>query len=154
MLIGRAEAVVREIDTRTALGSGPLSARVTEFPRRSKSTRHYAEQTLSQLLSTTNESLGKSVAATSAVTEALNRSALETAASLNHSAEQLTNSVGKSTAEATASLNRTSDMLTASVGKSAAEAAAALGHSAELLTTSLARARRKPPRRSIAAPTC
>ena len=76
----RYEAVTVEIgrDGRWALGSASraelerdgrsaaetLSARVTELSEAVKTNADYADKTLSQLLATTNESLGKSAAAT------------------------------------------------------------------------------------------
>ncbi len=88
---------------------------------------------LTQLAVNTTEALGKTAAASTAATEALNRSAAEATVSLNRSAGALTNTItksataanetlGKTTATANDLLARSSTAVNETVGKAAAAA--------------------------------
>jgi hypothetical protein len=148
LLIGRAQSVVQEMDTHSRAAADMLNSRMAELSDAVKSSSTTAERTLGELLTNTTEALGKSVTATAAATEALNRSAVETTASLTRSAELLSNTIGKSTtdattvlnrsvAETTASLTRSADLLSNTIGKSTADATTILNRSALALNNTI-----------------
>jgi hypothetical protein len=164
LLIGRAEAVIQEMDTRSRAAADVLNTRLTELSEAIKSSSSSAERTLSQLLSTTTEALGKSVSATSAVTEALNRSTAEATAVLNRSAGTLSTTItksavaaseaidkstannsekiGRSVASATEAINRTSATASEMLNKSAEAASEAIGKTTATATDLMARTAR------------
>ena len=130
LLVGRAEAVVREMDVQSRAAADLLNTRAVELSDTIKTSSTSAERTLSELLSNTTEALGKSVAATSAVTEALNRSANEANASLSRSAGALSATIGNSAAAASETLGRSAATTTEALTSTAATASELLGRSA------------------------
>jgi hypothetical protein len=130
LLVGRAEAVVREMDVQSRAAADLLSTRVVELSDSIKTSSTSAERTLNELFSNTTEALGKSVAATSAVTEALNRSANEATASLSRSAGALSTTIGNSAAAASETLGRSAATAAEAITGTAANASDVLGRSA------------------------
>jgi len=130
LLVGRAEAVVREMDVQSRAAADLLQTRAVELSDSIKTSSTSAERTLSELLSNTTEALGKSVAATTAVTEALNRSANEATASLSRSAGALSTTIGNSAAAASETLGRSTAAATDAMTSSAATASEMFGKSA------------------------
>ena len=130
LLIGRAGAVIEEMDTRSRAAADLLNSRLVELSDAIKTSTGGAERTLTQLLTNTTEALGKSVAATTTVTEALNRSAAEAAASLNRSAGTLSSTITKSATAATEAIDKSTASGTQMLGKSAAAATEAFGRAA------------------------
>jgi hypothetical protein len=149
LLIGRAEAVVQQLELRSRGAADLLNSRMEQLSESIKTNSGNAERALSQLAVNTTEAIGKAAAASTAATEALNRSAAEATVSLNRSAGALTNTItksataanetlGKTTATATDLLAKTSTTVNDTVGKAAAAAndtiVKASASAAELLT--------------------
>jgi DNA anti-recombination protein RmuC len=130
LLVGRAEAVIREMDVQSRAAADLLNTRLVELSDSIETSSTNAERTLSELLSNTTEALGKSVAATSAVTEALNRSANEATASLNRSAGALSTTIGNSAAAASETLGKSAATATEAITSTAETASEMLGRSA------------------------
>jgi hypothetical protein len=120
LLIGRTETVIREMDTRSRAAADLLNSRLVALSDAVKSHSAEAERSLTQLLGTTTDSLGKSVTAAVAVTEALNRSAAEATTSLDRSATTLSSTISKSAAAAAAAIDKTTTTSSATLGKSTA----------------------------------
>jgi hypothetical protein len=130
LLVGRAEAVIREMDVQSRAAADLLQTRAAELSDSIKTSSTSAERALSELLSNTTEALGKNVAATTAVTEALNRSANEANASLNRSAGALSTTIGNSAAAASETLGRSAATATEAMTSTAATASELFGNSA------------------------
>jgi hypothetical protein len=130
LLVGRAETVIREMDTRSRAAADMLNSRLIELSDSVKSSSANAERTLTQLLATTTDSLGKSVVATAAVTEALNRSAADATALLNRSAGALSNTITKSATVASDTIDKTTANSSELLGKSASSLAEAISRTA------------------------
>jgi hypothetical protein len=120
LLIGRTENVIREMDSHSRSAADLLNSRLVALSDAVKSNSAEAERSLTQLLATTTDSLGKSVAATAAVTEALNRSSAEATASLDRSTTTLNSTISKSAAAAIAAIDKTATTSSETLGKSAA----------------------------------
>ena len=128
LLVGRAEAVTQQIETRSRAAADLLNARLEELSESIKTNSREAEQSLGQVAAKTVDTLGKTVQATAAATEALNRSAAEATVSLNRSA-----------AEATMSLNRSAGALSNTIAKSAATANETIGNTSTTVSDLIAR---------------
>ena len=101
LLVGRTEAVTQQIEVRSRAAATMLTARLEELSEAIKTNSGSAEQALSQLTTRSVDSLSKTAAASTAASEALNRSAAETTASLSRSAGALTNAITKASESAT-----------------------------------------------------
>ena len=134
LLIGRAETVVRELDVRGRAAADLLNSRLVALSDTVKSSSAEAERTLTQLLATTTDSLGKSVTATAAATEALNRSAAEATATLDRSANSLSGMITKSAIAAGAAIDKTTATSSDALGKSAAALTQTINQSAAAAT--------------------
>jgi len=130
LLIGRAESVTRELDVRSRAAADLLNSRLVALSDTVKSSSAEAERTLTQLLATTTDSLGKSVTATAAATEALNRSAAEATAALDRSANSLSGTITKSATAASAAIDKTTATHSDALGKSAATLAQTISQTA------------------------
>jgi hypothetical protein len=130
LLIGRAESVIREMDVQSHAAADLLNSRLVELSDSIKTNTTNADRTLTELISNTTEALGKSAAATSAVTEALYRSANEATASLNRSAGALSTTIGNSAASASETLNNSTATATEAISRTAATASDMLGKTA------------------------
>jgi Apolipoprotein A1/A4/E domain len=95
---GRAEAVIREMETHSRAAADMLETRLAH----------------------TSETLGKSMTAASAATDALNRSAADATASLNRSATILSSTISKSAAVAGDAIDKTTASSSEALGKSTA----------------------------------
>ncbi len=144
LLVGRAEAVIHQMEVRSRAASDLLNSRFEQLSEAIKTNSAGAEETLTRLVATTTDSLGKTTAATTAATEALNRSAAEATVSLNRSAGALSNTItksataandaiGKAASTATELLTKTTLTTSETIGRSATEAERKLvGMSAEV----------------------
>ncbi len=96
LLVGRAEAVVHQMEVRSRAAADLLNSRMEQLSESIKTNSNSAERALSQLAAETTDALVKSAAASTAATETLNRSAAEATVSLNRSAGTLSNTITKS----------------------------------------------------------
>jgi len=130
LLVGRAEAVIHQMEVRSRAAADLLTSRLENLTESIKTNSSSAERTLTQLAANTTESLGKSTAASTAAAEALNRSAAEVTVSLNRSAGTLSNAITKSAAAANELIATTSASSTDLIEKSAQSTSEAIGRSA------------------------
>jgi len=141
LLVGRAEAVVHQMEVRSRAAADLLNSRMEQLSESIKTNSTSAERALSQLAAETTDTLVKSAAASTAATEALNRSAAaatemlnrstaEATVSLTRSAAEATEALNRSAAEATVSLNRSAGTLSNTITKSATTANEAIGNAA------------------------
>ncbi len=133
LLTGRTETVVQQMETRTRAAADLINSRVEQLSESIKVNSTAAERALTQLATNTTDALGKSAAASTAATEALNRSAAEATVSLNRSAGALSNTISKSatvaseviaksTGTATDLLSKSTQSVTEEINRSASEA--------------------------------
>jgi Apolipoprotein A1/A4/E domain len=122
LLVGRAEAVVQQIEVRSRAVADLLNSRLEQLSESIKTNSTTAERALTQLAANTTEALEKSAAASTAATEALNRSAAEATVSLNRSAGALSNTIVKSATSAAELLAKTSQSSSDAIGRSASDA--------------------------------
>ena len=125
LLIGRAEAVVQQMEVRSRAAADLLNSRLETLSDSIKTNSTAAERALTQLAANTTEALGKSAAASAAATEALNRGAAEATVSLNRSAGALSNTIVKSATSANEAIGKaaaTAAELLAKTSLSATEA--------------------------------
>ena len=108
LLVGRAEAVVQQMEVRSRAAADLLNSRLEQLSDSIKTNSSVAERALSHLAANTTEALGKSAAASTAATEALNRSAAEATVSLNRSAGALSNTIVKSASSANEAIGKAS----------------------------------------------
>jgi Apolipoprotein A1/A4/E domain len=128
LLGGRAEAIIAQMETHSRAAGDQLGTRFEQIAESIKTNSAGAERALAQLAASTNDVLGKSAAASTAATEALNRSAAEATVSLNRSAGTLANTITKSAAVANEA-----------IGKSTAGAADLLAKSTQTVTEQITR---------------
>ena len=128
LLGGRAETVVSQMEARSRVVAEQLGSRFEQIAESIKTNSTDAERALTQLAANTTDALGKSVTASAAAAEALNRSAAEATVSLNRSAGTLSNVITKSAAVANDA-----------IGKSTAGAADLLAKSTQSATDSITR---------------
>ena len=119
LLVGRAEAVVQQMETRSRAAADLLNSRMEQLTEAITTNSTSAERALTQLAANTTEALGKTAAASTAATEALNRSAAEATVSLNRSAGALSNTITKSATAANETLGKTAATATDLLAKSA-----------------------------------
>ncbi len=127
LLIGRADAVVHQLELTSRSAADLLNARMEQLSESIKSNSTSAERALSQLAANTTEALGKSAAASMAATETLNRSAAEATVSLNRSAGALSNTITKSATAANETIGKTTTTAADVLAKSAAAANETVG---------------------------
>jgi hypothetical protein len=137
LLIGRAETVIREMEAQSRTAADLLNTRLTELSDSLRSSSTAAERTLAELFSSTTDTLNKSMAATSAVTEALNRSANEVTASLNRSAGALSTTIGNSAAAASEALGNSATTAAEAITRTTATASETLGKSAASMSEAI-----------------
>jgi hypothetical protein len=130
LLIGRAEAVVHQMETRSRAAADLMNSRLEALSESIKTNSTSAERALTQLAANTTESLGKSAAASTAAAESLNRSAAEATLSLNRSAGALSATIGKAAAAANDTLGKTVAVANDTLGKSIAAATDVIARSA------------------------
>jgi Apolipoprotein A1/A4/E domain len=130
LLIGRAEAVVHQMEVRSRAAADLLNSRLEALSDSIKTNSTSAERTLTQLATNTTEALGKSAAASTAATEALNRSAAEATVSLNRSAGALSSTISKSAAAASDTIGQTATTAADLLARATASANEAIGKSA------------------------
>ena len=120
LLIGRAEAVVHQLELSSRSAADLLNSRMEQLSETITSNSNSAERALTQLAANTTEALGKSAAASMAATETLNRSAAEATVALNRSAGALSNTITKSATAANETIGKTTataaDVLAKSAG--------------------------------------
>jgi len=120
--VGRAQTVVEQMEARSRAAADMLHARYEEISESIKTNSGTAERNLVQLVASTTEAIGKTTAASSAATDALNRSAAEATVSLNRSAGVLSNSITSSATAASDAIGRTAAAANDTISKSAAAA--------------------------------
>jgi hypothetical protein len=106
LLVGRTEAVAQKIEGSSRAAADLLSGRLEELSESIKTNAGNAEQALGALATRTVDALGKTVSASAAATETLNRSAAEATVSLNRSAGSLNNTIANSATAASEALNK------------------------------------------------
>jgi len=129
LLVGRAEAVVQQLEVRSRAAADLLNSRMEQLSESIKTNSTSAERALTQLAANTTEALGKSAAASTAATEALNRSAAEATVSLNRSAGALSNTITKSAAVANETIGKATASAADLLGKGSQSTAEAIGRS-------------------------
>jgi len=150
LLIGRAEAVVQQMEVRSRAAADLLNSRLEQLSDSIRTNSGAAERTLTQLAANTTEALDKSAAASTAAAEALNRSAAEATVSLNRSAGALSNTIiknatsaneaiGKAAATAAELLAKTSQSATDAIGKATATTADMLTKTSQSSTDAIVR---------------
>jgi hypothetical protein len=139
LLVGRAEAVVHQMELRSRDAADLLNSRMEQLAESIKSNSTSAERALSQLAANTTEALGKSAAASTAATEALNRSAAEATVSLNRSAGALSNTITKSATAANETIGKTTTTAADVLAKSATAANETIGKATATATDLLAK---------------
>jgi hypothetical protein len=100
LLVGRAEAVVHQLEQRSRAAADLLSSRVEQLSESIRSNSTSAERAITQLATNTTDALGKSSAASTAATEALNRSAGALSNTITKSAAAASDAIGRSSTEA------------------------------------------------------
>ena len=129
LLIGRAEAVIHQMEVRSRGAADLLNARMEQLSESVKANSTSAERALTQLAANTTEALGKSAAASTAATEALNRSAAEATVALNRSAGALSNTITKSATAANETIGKTTATAADLLAKSTQATAEAISRS-------------------------
>jgi hypothetical protein len=129
LLVGRAEAVVNQMEVRSRAAADLLNSRLEALSDSIKTNSASAERALTQLAANTTEALGKSAAASTAATESLNRSAAEATVSLNRSAGALSSTIGKAAATANETLGKTATTAADLLAKTALSSTDAIGRS-------------------------
>jgi hypothetical protein len=130
LLIGRAEAVIHQMEVRSRGAADLLNSRLEALSESIKTNTGSAERSLTQLTATTTEALGKSAAAGTAASEALNRSAAEATVALNRSAGALSTTITKSAATANEAIGKAASTATELLAKTALSTSDTIGRSA------------------------
>src|SRR6516162_2343660 len=130
LLVGRAEAVVQQMEVRSRAAADLLNSRFEHLSESIKTNSTTAERALSQLAANTTEALGKTAAASTAATEALNRSAAEATVSLNRSAGALSNTIVKSATSANEAIGKAAASAAELLAKTLQSSADAIGRNA------------------------
>jgi hypothetical protein len=129
LLVGRAEAVVHQMEVRSRSAADLLNSRMEQLSESIKTNSTNAERAITQLAANTTEALGKSAAASTAATEALNRSAAEATVALNRSAGALSNTITKSATAANETIGKTTATAADLLAKSSQSTSDAIGRS-------------------------
>ena len=130
LLIGRAEAVVQQMEVRSRAAADLLNSRLEQLSDSIRTNSGAAERTLTQLAANTTEALDKSAAASTAAAEALNRSAAEATVSLNRSAGALSNTIVKSATSANEAIGKAAASAAELLAKTSQSSADAIGRNA------------------------